>query len=149
MAEFRFRLAPVLKLQEAARDERRSELAEAYRAEDALHARMRELDQALEKLKQECRSNSQPGVVDVDRLIDAQRYELLVVSQRQLLKQHELSLSAEIERRREALVSADREVRMLQKLREKQQLDHRQHEHRQEVKAMDEVAARMTEGKEV
>ncbi len=149
MRSFRFRLAPLLRLHEAARDERRAQLAEAFRAEETLHARMREIERELESLKQECRRSSRPGSLDVDRLIDSQRYELLMLTQRQVLKQHEQTLAEEIERRRAALVAADREVRILEKLREKQKQDHRRQELREEVKILDEVAARRFETEEV
>src|SRR5688500_14521933 len=112
MRKFRFRLAPLLRLHEATRDERRAQLAEAFRAEETLQARMRELESELENLKRECRRSSGPGSVDVDRLIDSQRYELLMLAQCQMLKQHEKTLAEEIERRRAALVAADREVRI-------------------------------------
>jgi flagellar export protein FliJ len=145
MRYFRFRLAPLLRLHEATRDEKRAQLAEAYRAEELLRERMREIDHELAGLKEECRQSAQPGAVDVDRLLDAQRYEVLMLAQRQVMQQHEQTLAAEIERRREALVAADREVRILEKLREKQQQEHRQAEHYEEVKVLDEVAARRPE----
>jgi flagellar FliJ protein len=149
MRKFRFRLAPLLRLHEATRDERRAQLAEAFRAEDTLRARMRELEQDLANLKDECRRSSRPGDVNVDRLIDSQRYELLMLAQRQLLKQHEQTLAEEIERRRAALVAADREVRILEKLREKQEQEHRRRELREDVKILDEVAERRFEAEEV
>jgi flagellar export protein FliJ len=105
--------------------------------------------QELADLKQQCRRSSLPGAVDVDRLIDAQRYELLILAQRHVLEQHEQTLAVEIERRREALVAADREVRILEKLREKQEQEHRRQQEREDVKVLDEVAGRRHETEEV
>jgi flagellar export protein FliJ len=75
-------------------------------------------------------------------LIDSQRYEFLLLAQVEALKQQAVRLTEETERRREALVAADREVRTLEKLREKQKLEHQQEQQRLEVKFLDEVAAR-------
>jgi flagellar export protein FliJ len=145
MSQFQFRLDPLLRLRESVRDEKRSELAEAFRAEEALRQRIQELELELSQLKSVYRRCGLPGTVDVDRLIDAQRYELLMAAQRQSLAQHEQSLAQEIERRREALVAADREVRVLEKLRETKQQAHRLDQERLDVKRLDEVANRPRE----
>ena len=50
----------------------------------------------------------------------------------------------EIERRGEALVDANRQVRVLETLRQKQLDRHRQGENRQEIKQLDETAGRRT-----
>jgi flagellar FliJ protein len=143
---FHFRLAPLLRVHEATRNECRAALAKAYRAEELLRNRVAELEQSLAELKRECRRSSLPGTIDVDRLIDAQRYEFQVLAQRESLRQHEQTLAAEIERRREALVAADREVRILEKLRQRQREQHQQEQHRHEMKQMDEIAARTHDG---
>lgn len=142
MRTFHFRLATLLRMHEAARDQRRAELAEAFRAEEMLRARLAELQADLANLKADCRRRAQPGVVEIDRLIDSQRYEFLLLAQCETLKQQATTLAAEIERRRDALMAADREVRTLEKLREKQRQEHRHQEERLEVKLLDEVAAR-------
>lgn len=149
MSTFRFRLATLLRIQEAARDERRSQLAEAYRAEQALRERMGALQQEFARLKGQYRQASERGHVDIDRLIDVQRYEVVLSAEQQVLRQHELALAQEIERRREALVAADREVRVLEKLREQQRERHRAVEEQQAVKQMDEIAARRASNEEV
>ena len=146
MRKFYFRLAPLLRLQEATRDECRAQLAEAFRAEQVLRERMEELKQDLANLKQDARRAGMAGAVDIDRLIDAQRYEFILLAQQESLKQHGQTLAEEIERRRQALVSADREVKILEKLRSTQRAEHQQEAARQEVKVLDEVAARTHEG---
>ena len=54
-----------------------------------------------------------------------------------------LQLSEQIVLPRAALVEADREVRVLEKLRENQQRAHAQQEFLQEVKQLDEIAGRI------
>jgi flagellar FliJ protein len=149
MSTFRFRLATLLRIQEAARDQRRSELAEAFRAEQTLRERMQGLEKQFDELKQQYRQSGESGQVNVDRLIDVQRYELVLSVEQQLLRQHEAALAQEIEKRRQALVAADREVRVLEKLREKQHERHRADDERQQVKQIDEIAARRVANEEV
>lgn len=142
MPKFKFRLATLLKLREATRDERRTELAEAYRADDILVQRLQEIRGELSATSAECRKAAGPGAVNIDLLIESQRYEVtLRAYERQTLAQRE-RLAAEIERRREALLAADREVKVLEKLREHQIERHSAEENRRDVKRLDEVAQR-------
>ena len=142
---FQFRLTTLLRLREAARDQRRGQLAEAFRAEEALHARLSELEYDLGELKRQYRQTAAAGPLDVDPLIDAQRYELLLLAEQQSIGQQSQTLAVEIDKRREALVAADREVRVLEKLRETQADRHRSDEEQREMKQMDEVASRRVE----
>jgi flagellar protein FliJ len=140
MAKFKFRLTTLLKLREATRDERRAELAEAYRADDILVERLRQIHDELKGIGEACRKAIGPGAVNVDLLIESQRYEVLLRSyEKQTLQQREL-LAQEIERRREALLVANREVRVLEKLREHQLEQHREEENRRDIKRLDEIA---------
>ena len=142
MAKFKFRLVTLLKLREAARDERRSQLAEAYRVDDVLNERLEEIARQLSGLKDHCRKVIGPGTIDVDQLVEAQQFELALASQRTRLDRQRRTVAEEIERRRQTLVEANRDVRVLEKLREKQAGRHRQEEDRRETKVLDEVAGR-------
>jgi len=144
MAKFKFRLATLLNLRESARDERRGQLAQAYRAEEIVEQERNRLARELSELEKHSRQASAPGPLDVDRLLGVRRYEVLLrFQQREAAQQHEM-LQAEIERRREALVEANRQVRVLEELRRKQLERHRREEIRQEIKRLDEAAARCT-----
>ena len=144
MAKFKFRLATLLRLREATRDERRTELAEAYRAEDLLREHQERVGQELSWLLAQCRKVAGPGTVDVDLLVETQRYELTLRAQQSQLATQCEAVGAEIDRRRQALLAADRDVRLLEKLREKQARRHRQEENRREVKELDEVAGQLS-----
>ena len=140
MAKFKFRLATLLKLREAARDERRAELAEAYRADDILNERLQQIHGELNAMSIGCRKAAGPGAVNIDLLIESQRYEVtLRACEKQTLAQRQ-RLAVEIERRRESLLAANREVRVLEKLREHQIERYREEENRRDVKRLDEVA---------
>jgi len=140
MSKFKFRLATLLRLRESERDERRAELAEAYQADAIMEERENEIDSDLAELAQKCRKSSTPGPVDVDKLVETQRFEILLRAQRQYAREQRAVLAAEIERRRERLVEANREVHVLEKLKEKLLERHREEEKLQEIKAMDETA---------
>ncbi|MBN2477100.1 MAG: flagellar export protein FliJ [Pirellulales bacterium] len=140
MTKFKFRLATLLQLREAARDERRSELAEVYRLDELLQERLDDVLRQLGSLRGQCRRVAAPGAIDVDQLVEAQRYELTLRSQQKLLEQQRLTVTDEIERRRQVLVDANRDVRVLEKLRDKQSRRHREEEGRREIKQLDEVA---------
>ena len=141
MARFIFRLTALLRLREARRDECRAALAEAYRIDEVLRKQLEGLDRELDALREFCRRNASPGAVDIERLVQAQRYELVARAQQQRLVQQRQTVAAEIERRRQALVEADREVRVLEKLRQRQAELHRRDEELREVKRLDEVAS--------
>lgn len=133
-----FRLATLLRLKEADRDDRRGELAEAFRAAETIDERLSEVHQNLEGLRK--LQTAGAGDVDVDRLIEAGRYEMVLRVQQLQLEQNRQQVQAEVERRREVLVAADREVRVLEKLRETQQQKERTDMERQAMKRLDEVA---------
>jgi flagellar protein FliJ len=140
MPKFKFRLATLLKLREATRDERQAELAEAYRADDILVERIENIHAELHAMLMGCRKAVGPGTVNIDLLIESQRYEVtLRAYEKQTLEQRK-RLAVEIERRREALLTANREVRVLEKLREHQLENYRAEENRKDIKRLDEVA---------
>lgn len=139
MSRFRFRLATLVKLREGLRDERRAELAQALEAREVLNQRIAEVESELTALKEDCRAVVSVGAVQVDHLLDASRYELVLRSQQATYAQYGTTLDEEIARRRAALVAADRDVRVLEKLRETQLQRHRSEEARAEAKLLDEI----------
>ena len=130
MAKFKFRLATLLKLREATRDERRAELAQAYQADSLLEKQQDRLRKELAGLLLQSRKVAEPGTVDVDQLLETQRYELVLRAQQSQLSAQRQTVAEEIERRRQVLVEADREVRVLEKLRQRQLQRHREEEAR-------------------
>ena len=143
MRKFRFRLATLLKIREAARDERHARLAQAYEAEETLKGRKTDLEEQRVGLRQRFHEAAQPGPVDLDQLVESHRYEMVVMAEEQVLVDQMKLIGEEIERRRGALVEADREVQVLERLREKQQNRHREEAMRQEMKELDEIAGQL------
>jgi flagellar protein FliJ len=140
MPPFRFRLQTLARLHQAARDERRAELADALRVDDALRDQLAELDENR-RLARRIQTLG-AGPVDVDRLLEAQRYEASVIGEIRHVEDQRTRVAEEIERRRAALVEADRQVKLLDKLRETQEAEHLATEQAAEMKLMDEAAGR-------
>ena len=142
MSKFKFRLSTLLRLRETTRDEYRTELAQAYRADEIVESEQQRIEAELTKLEKESRTAVLPGQLDVDRLMETRRYSLVLNSQRKHAAGQRDAIGEEIERRRGKLVEADRQVRVLEELHDRQRRRHRDNENRLEIKALDEVAAR-------
>ena len=140
MTNFKFRLEPLMKLREAERDRCRESLAEAYRAEQILLDRQTAIRQQIEETRELSRCQSQPGAIEVDGLLDTHRYELGLTTELQHLVAQQGQVREEVERRREALIAADREVRVLEKLREREEDRFRHEQERLEIREQDEIA---------
>jgi len=141
MSSFHFRLETLLRLRMAERDERRADLAKALRAEGVLQGELRQIETEQLQARAKVREQSAPGAADVDGLLQTNRYQLVLKAQRGQLEGQLVQVRAELERRRQALLEADRGVRVLEKLRERQLAAHRDREARLEIKVLDEVAA--------
>lgn len=140
MARFQFRLEALLRLRQAHRDERREQLADAYRVQEALRLEQQSLDDQLRQVRRA--QSVAPGPLDVDRLLAAQRYEMVLRIEHARLSRQQEAVAAEVDQRRLALVEADRQLRLLEKLRTAQQERHVAEEERLEMKLLDEAAAR-------
>lgn len=139
MAKFKFRLATLLKLRENTREQRRRQLAEAFRVDDLLKRQIEGIDDQIAQLRHQCRAAVNVGEVNLDTLVAAQRNEMALRFQRgQVTKQRE-HVATEIEKCRAAVIEADREVRILEKLEEKQLARHQEEELRTEIKELDEA----------
>jgi flagellar FliJ protein len=140
--KFTFRMATLLKLRESTRDERRNHLALAYRAEAMVLEELRRVDDEMAYLRRRLQEAVAPGEIDVDVLVGTQRFESVLTARKQHALQQEELVKAEIERRRQALVEADREVKILEKLRQRHHERWLAEENLQEVKRIDEIAGR-------
>jgi flagellar export protein FliJ len=140
MARYTFRLNSLQRVREALRDEQRISLAEAFRAEQILAESRAEVAAELEDLRALQRSATSRKYLDVNQLLEAQRYELLLKARSQELMKQAILLSAETERRRQNLVEADREVRVLEMLDDRQHKEFDKERQRVETKLLDDIA---------
>jgi flagellar FliJ protein len=141
MPRFRFRLETLRRLREMNRDELRVRLAEAYQAEQILAQQREALAGEATTLVATRRQLAAEGAVDVTRLIESQRYQLLLEAQARTLAEQAARLAQELEVRRQAVVEADRQVRVLDKLRERRRELHARAAQAAEAKQLDEIAS--------
>jgi flagellar export protein FliJ len=141
MPRFHFRLQTLLSLREAARDDRQARLAGNLAVERELAERQATIERALNTLRERTRSSTGPGPIDVERLRLDNRYERTLRSDLAELTSRRRALADEIEACRQELAAADREVRVLEKLRERQHERFRHEEQVRETGQLDEVAA--------
>ncbi|MCE9607544.1 MAG: flagellar export protein FliJ [Planctomycetia bacterium] len=140
MAAFKFRLQTLVRIREGARDERREQLAEVLRIDEALQAQLTDLERDRHQARRE--QTFGVGRVDVDRMLGMQRYEALLIAEIEHVQRQRTKVGEELERRRLALLEADREVRVLEKLREVRLAEYRAETAVAEMKVTDEAAAR-------
>lgn len=140
MRTFQFRMSTLLRLRVAERDQRRSDLAKALRAEVLLREEQERLLAEQRGVIEQARRHKAPGAANVDLLLQTHRYEVVLAARARELVAKLAQIAAESERRRQALVEADRQVRVLEKLRARQALNHRREQDRQETKQLDEMA---------
>lgn len=145
MAKFHFRLATLQKLRELHRDELRAKLAQAVQANQILEEQLAHVETEIKDLQNLRRQSVQSSQVNVDPLLEAQRYHNVLLSQQATMHEQSRLLLAEIERRRQSVVEADRQVKVLEKLHERQCEEYRRSELRAETKVLDEVASRNTQ----
>jgi flagellar protein FliJ len=139
-----FRLATLLRLRELARDERRESLAEVQRADGELIRQLTQLDVEQHGVREECREAAAPGEVNVARLVEAHHYLVGLQACEDQLQAERESLAAEIGRRRQSLVKADQDVRVLEKLEDRRRQTRRLENERQQAKQLDEAALQAT-----
>ena len=142
MKKFKFRLTTLLQLREAARDERRGLLAQAYLALEKLAEQREAVEKQLAQTQSEHQHAAAPGPLNVDRLMNTNRFYLILRAELQVLAQQTTAIEGEVEKRRQALIATDREVRVLEKLRDTQQERYLESQALVERKQLDEVAGR-------
>ncbi len=142
MKPFRFRLETLLKLRLAQRDERREALAKALEAEQIIIDRVNETKQEIDSNQADQRSEMKAGQLNVDQLLRSGSQQVLLRAELEKLEQQHRQVVEEMERRREALVEADRGVKVLENLRGRQETEHARLAAKEDAKAMDEIAER-------
>jgi len=144
MAQFQFRLESILKIRERERDNRRLELLQAISAEEILLEQAKSLDAQQKRLQEDLRAATRRGLLDVDQVLGYRRYELILAAQRDELARQLKAIREEIERRRAALLEANRALRVLELLRDKQRERFLKNAMKNELKQMDELVNRQS-----
>ena len=140
MPKFRFELETLRKLRQARRDELRAKLADAYRAVQIIEEQQQQVRQEIAAMQEFRRTSNEAGSSDLTSMMESQRYQSVLRSQLGTFQQQSKQLEEEVEKRRLAVVEADRAVRILDKLEERKRQQHNDELQRRESKILDEIA---------
>ena len=113
----KFRLATLLKLRERDRDMAAKAVQDVYLAIGKLDAAQQEIDEANSQMY-EARKQSSFGAINLNQILDAQRYQMVLSAQSAQIADHKGKLNQELERRQFALVQSQKAVKSLEKLRD-------------------------------
>ena len=80
-----------------------------------------------------------PGSLNMNRLLNSYRYDLLLEFRRQQLRRRESAMLEVVEAKRELVIEADREARVLEKLLEQEEQKLQRLEQRREQLLLDEI----------
>ncbi len=142
----RARWENLLKLRRIERDQCRQRYLQAVRAEEILQQELLQLQRTTAELALTARQSAQPGSLDVDRLLDAERYHVVLQQRRTQITQQLAQIQAAVSLRRQEMIAAEQSVKMLEKLQERRTQEERQAELRSEQKQLDNLLPRHDKG---
>ena len=138
---FKFRLEPLITIRDNDLKERQAELAQAYNAQRICEENLQTFERLMEEGIATARNMMQPGqMVDVRYLRGLQEQELVLRANHEEWTKNLRDVSEEVERRRLLVVAANKELKKVEKLKEKRYEEYSEKEKKQETKAMDEIA---------
>jgi flagellar FliJ protein len=138
---FQFRFATILQLRRRERDEAGAAVGQA----NAAIGRIDEQSKAIQRERQSLReraSEQRVGSVSVDALLTKGRYEIQLEAEIQSLAETRAELIKELERRQDALVASEAEVKRFERLQEKERAACHVLELRREQAEADDATAR-------
>lgn len=135
---FKYRLEPILTLKEKLEDSKKRELGLAYQSYEQVNAEKEELVKAKEQAYEEVKNQSHEKI-DVQQLKQF-RYYMHYMNQAIDLKTKEVERAANIlEAKREALIAAVKERKILENLKDIHLEEYREEEKRKENSVLDEI----------
>jgi len=138
---FTFRLEPLIKIRKNVLQECQAALAKVYEERRLLEEKLLDIENQLAEGTATARSLMQPGqTVNVDYLLGIRRQEMFLLANQNVVMQDIQKVDEEIERCRAAVVAANKEVKIIEKLKEKRYEQYLEEEKREETKTMDEIA---------
>jgi flagellar FliJ protein len=143
MAQFLFKLAPVLRHRKNVEHERQRDVAVIQARLNELESQLRALDADVQRSNEHMRQNHLVGRIAPDLLAAHRRY--LGATQRRALEiaQQMANVQRSLDEARLALAAAARDRKILEKLQDKQRASWQAEGDRREGNALDEVAMQM------
>lgn len=143
MAQFKFKLSPVLRQREIIEREKQRDYALALAAVKELQDQLTALNQTTQSANDDLRTNRLLGPIDVN-FITAHRRFLLGIHRKALdLAAKIAAAQQKADTARAALAEAAKQVKVLEKLRETQQTRWKEDQDKKELLALDEVAMQL------
>ncbi|MDR1964037.1 MAG: flagellar export protein FliJ [Planctomycetaceae bacterium] len=139
---FQFRLEPLITIRDNVLKEKQGELAKAYEARRIAEEKKQELEQELSENVAAGRQRMTAGAIDIEFLLGLRRHEMYINAQMDVVQGHLRQIDEEIERRRIAVMEAHKELKIVEKLKEKRYERYQTEENRKEIIRMDETALR-------
>lgn len=146
MAE-KFKLQTVLKYRKTLEEQAQQRLAELLAVDGRLRQQQGEISTHLEGLTRQLEEKQQGGL----SVLELRLYEDQIVHQQQLINQIQRQLEevgVQLNERRQELMVAARERKMIEKLKEKQLAEYLQKLDRKERNMLDEISLRQKGGSE-
>jgi flagellar FliJ protein len=140
MAQFKFKLAAVLRHREAIEKEKQRDYALALARQKELEDQLKALDQQMQATNEDVRQNHLVGRLDVSFITAHRRFLLGMRRKAMDLAAALARAQKETEAARVVMAEAAKQRMVLEKLREKQQERWRDEVARKEMMALDEVA---------
>jgi len=122
------RLTMLLKVQQAIRDQRRQALAEVLKQEQLLTHRLLALDEELIGRRLATEDIAGPTPVVIQRWLESDGCDSALIARRGVLKRELGELLAEVDRRQQALLAAETELRAMENLHDQQGSIHVEHQ---------------------
>ncbi|MDR3108639.1 MAG: flagellar export protein FliJ [Planctomycetaceae bacterium] len=141
MSHFKFRFETLLHLRENALNWQRAEFAKALEALTILEDTLKKTQEEIAAATINGREMMQSGKIDIQYLLGLRRHESYLQGVVGQTKMQIESVSEEVEKRRQAVMEANRKKKALEMLKEKQQSRAAADEQRAEMKQMDETAS--------
>ena len=137
---FTFRLDPLISIRDNVLKEKQAALAQAYEARRIKEDERVEVEQNIVGNLQSAREAMQSGKIDVNFLLGVRRHEMFLLVQLEEVRQQIVMIEEEIERRHQAVIEANKELKIIEKLKDKKREQYIAEENRKEIREMDEIA---------
>jgi len=137
---FTFRLDPLITIRDNELKECQAELAKAYHARQMVEEVRLKLEKEIEENLQSAREMLASGTIDVNFLLALQDHKIYRTAQLAKIAEDLKQIDEEIERRRTLVVAANKELKIVEKLKEKRYEKYLEEENKAEMKILDEIA---------
>ena len=145
---FNFRLEPLIKIRKNVLQECQAELTKAYNARNVLEEHLLSIEKEIEEGTATARSLMQPGqTINVEQLLSFRRQEMFLRANQNDLKQKIKDVDEVIELRRTTVIAANKQLKTVEKLKEKRYEKYLEEKKKEETKAMDEIAGNRRAGR--